>query len=492
MKREILYTILSLAVLSLTVVPIGTAVFLLGFVQGDSPCVMCWEQRTGMALIALIGLFVLRYGPRPRYVGSAVLVGAWGIFMGLRHTGMHAARDVGQGFSIEIFGAHTYTWSLFIFWICVVTMGGLLLSVKEGDLPSGPRILRPVERLTASVFLIVIAANIVQAFASTGPPPFMGQGDPVRFSFNPRHWVWSLEEWSLASISLRGRWAIEKPDLALVSPDPAAGPLVNLPELAVRERRRITLPLRGTITDLAYDSAKDRFFLTTQAGVYIVDGSLTRVLRYTIVDPGYSVDLGRLAAVTVLGSHTIMALGENKSYVILDENDQADLNRNFRYFLESRNGFDESSRSRLGTVRARLMYVMSLAFDATTDSLYTVTVPNSKVRRMVISRFARRDGMLSEEFTPSLSPDSGLRLSGEDRSPDELYVTGAAIADGRMYAISAAFATLVTIDLRAHSVVAAYTIRNLVRPTGIALRGSNLYIVGDAGDLFVVERPPSH
>ena len=64
----------------------------LGFVYGDSPCVMCWEQRVGMALVALVGLFVLRYGPKPKYIGMAVLVAAWGVFMGVRHTAMHAAR----------------------------------------------------------------------------------------------------------------------------------------------------------------------------------------------------------------------------------------------------------------------------------------------------------------------------------------------------------------------------------------------------------------
>ena len=117
MRRDALYTILALAVLALAVVPIGVAVFVLGFVYGDSPCVMCWEQRIGMALVALVGLFVLRYGPKPKYIGMGVLVAAWGVFMGLRHTGMHAARDVGQGFSAEILGAHTYTWSLLIYWV---------------------------------------------------------------------------------------------------------------------------------------------------------------------------------------------------------------------------------------------------------------------------------------------------------------------------------------------------------------------------------------
>ena len=61
-----MFTLLALAVLVITVVPVGLATFWLGFVRGDSPCVMCWEQRIGMLLLALTGLFILRFGPRPR------------------------------------------------------------------------------------------------------------------------------------------------------------------------------------------------------------------------------------------------------------------------------------------------------------------------------------------------------------------------------------------------------------------------------------------
>ncbi len=489
MRRQLIYGILSVAVLALSIVPIGTAVFYLGFVHGDSPCVMCWEQRTGMALIALTGLFLLRYGPKPKYIGLATLIGAWGIFMGMRHAGMHAARDLGQGFSLEILGAHTYTWALFIYWVCVVTMGVLLTMMKEGDFAEPPRSLSPLGRLAMVVYLVVIAANAVQAFASTGPPPFMGQGDPVRFSFSPKHWVWSLEEYSPARVRLRGRWSATKPGLADLSADPAGGPLAGLATLPVREQRQIQLPLRGTVTDLSYEPSTDRFLLSTQSGIYIVDSTLTRVLRYTIVDPGYSVDLGRFAGAAFLDPSTVMAVGENKSFVILHENDKADSDRNFRYFLESFDRFDEVSRSRLGTIRARMMYTMSLAFDPASDSLYTVTVPNSEVRRLVVSRFDRRDLTLSEEFGLTLSPDSGLTLAGTKRSLDEFYVTGTALSGGRMYAISAAYSTLLAIDPAKRAIVGAYAIPGLSHPTGLAIRGRDLYIIGDGGRLAIVGTP---
>src|SRR5512138_536732 len=254
MKPDRLFPLLALAVLGLAIVPVGGAVFVLGFIQGDSPCVLCWEQRIGMALIALIGLFVLRYGSKPRYLGLAVLVGAYGVYMGIRHSSLHLARDIGQGFSIEILGAHTYTWSFFIFWCCVLAIGVLLMMASDMDLVTGPvRTLRPIDTAAMIVFLVVAAANIVQALASTGPPPYIGQGDPIRFSFNPRNWVWSMEELS-GPISVRGRWAVEKPDLASVDRDPANGPLRNLPQLAPSSSRALGLALRGTPTDLAYDA----------------------------------------------------------------------------------------------------------------------------------------------------------------------------------------------------------------------------------------------
>jgi disulfide bond formation protein DsbB len=134
-----------------------------------------------------------------------------------------------------------------------------------------------------------------------------------------------------------------------------------------------------------------------------------------------------------------------------------------------------------------MMYVMSLAFDAAGKSLYTVTVPNNKVKRLVVSRFDRRDLTLSEEFTPRIAPDSGITFRPK-RSLDDLYVVGAAIADGRMYALSAAYSTLLTIDLATRAVVAAHAIPGLVKPTGVAIKGDVFYVVDESGSLTTVLR----
>lgn len=488
MRRTLFSTLLAAAVLAIIVGPVGTAVFWLGFVHGDSPCVLCWAQRTAMLLVALLGLFVLRYGPRPRYLGLAVLLAGWGVFMAVRHSAAHVVRDVGQGFSVAIFGAHTYIWSAAIFWCVVMAMGGLLLLVLRDDEPRGDQ--RPwggLERFTAWAFVVVVAGNLVQAFASTGPPPYMGQSDPVRFSFNPRHWVWSLEEWHPAPISVRGRWAISRPSLPGLDPDPARGPFGPLPALPVRAERSLALRLDGPISDLAYDATRDRFALTTDRGVHLADGALASVQRHTVVDTAFAVDLDGFAGVAFLDPATVLALSANKSYVVLREHGTADPVANFRFFVEAPEAFEQLARSRFATVRARMMYASSVAYDASTDAIYTVTVPNERVRALVVSRFARRDMTLSAEFVPSVG--AGLAL-GERRALDEFHVTGATVIGSRLVAISAAFSTLLVIDLPSQSVVAAYGIAGVRAPVGVALRQEDLHVVDGAGTLWTLPAPP--
>ena len=153
LSEDRLRAILAWVVIVLVVGPVAGAVAL-AVAHGASPCILCWAQRTSMVLIGLVGLFVIRYGPRPRYLGMAVLLGAWGVFMALRHSALHLARDVGQGFSAEILGAHTYTWSIFIFWVCIMAMAVLLMALRDGDAARTVRALNGFERAVMLLFLV--------------------------------------------------------------------------------------------------------------------------------------------------------------------------------------------------------------------------------------------------------------------------------------------------------------------------------------------------
>ncbi len=467
-----------------------TAAVLLGVVHGDSPCILCWAERTSMVLIALTGLFVIRYGARPRYLGMAVLLGTWGTFMAIRHSALHLARDVGQGFSTAIFGIHTYVWAWVIHVTVLAVIGVLLLFLRQLAPAGGIRPPSRVSRFAMGLFMVVVAANALQAFVSTGPPPFIGQGDPVRLSLNPRHWVWSFEELQPPYVSLRGAWSVPVPDPAAADPDPAHGPLAELPSLPVIRWERIGVPLVGNLSGLAHDAATGGFLaVTDRYGVYLLDSTLTRTVHRVVLDPGFSVDLTPLAGAAFLGGDTLAVLSTNKSYALLVPDPRADERAEWRHFLATDGEMRELALGRFQTVRAHQMYVLSLAFDPAARELITVGIPNPRHPQLVVSRFAREDLLLSSEFEPRLA--SGMALSGPDRSLAEYVVTGAAVTDGRLYAVSAAYSTLLVVDLQEKTVNAAYVLPHVSHPVGLAVRGSELLVAQEDGRIAVIDRPAS-
>lgn len=512
--------VLAWLVVVLLVVPVGGALWL-GVAHGESPCILCWAQRTSMMLIALVALFVVRYGPRPRYLGMLVLLGTWGVFMATRHSALHLARDIGQGFAGPILGVHTYVWAWFIHWVVLLAAGVLLLLVR-GPLSARPGV-EPgrVGRFAMALLVVLAAGNAVQAFISTGPPPFIGQGDPIRLSLDPRHWVWSMAELE-GRVSLRGSWTVPAPepgDLD-VDPDPAHGPLVDLPTLAVSRWDQVAVPLEGTLTGLAVASprsgtapgaepagpagasgggppageraprpvaAEGSVLATTDAfEVLVLDGAMARVLHRVVLDPGFSIDLSPLAGATFLGD-SVAVLSTNKSYVLLRPDSAADPVAEWRHFLETDGTVIELRRSRFATVRARQMYALSLAWDPVADQLITIGVPSPRHPRLVVSRFDRSDFVLSSEFLPR--PGPGLRTRGPDRGLEEYVVTGAAVADGILYALSAAYSTLLLIDLESGTVVDARAVPGLAAPVGLAVRGGELLVAQADGRVAVLERP---
>jgi disulfide bond formation protein DsbB len=487
-----LRTVLAWLVIVLLAVPVGGALWL-GVAHGESPCILCWAQRTSMVLMALVALFVVRYGPRPRYLGLLVLLAAWGTFMALRHSALHLARDVGQGFAGSILGAHTYVWAWVIHWL-VLLAAGVLLLLFRGSLaerwtaPPGR-----TGRFAMGLLVVLAGANAVQAFISTGPPPFIGQADPVRLSLNPARWVWSLEEAS-GPVSWRGSWTIPKPDPAAVEVDrdQAAGPLAGLAALPVLRWERITAPLEGTLTGFAIaqpaaGAEGGRALAVTDGfGVYVLDDGFSRVLRRVVLDPGFSIDLTPLAGAAFLGD-TLAVLSTNKSYVLLREDPAADQAREWRHFRQSDGGISEVRRSRLATLRARQQYVLAFAYDDVARELITVSLPSPRHARLVVSRFDRADLLLSSEFLPR--PAQGLQLAGPDRSLAEYVVTGAVVVDGLLYAISAAHSTLLVIDLETRTLTGAWVVPGLDRPVGLAARGGELMVAQADGRLAVLQRP---
>ena len=68
-------------------------------------------------------------------------------------------------------------------------------------------------------------------------------------------------------------------------------------------------------------------------------------------------------------------------------------------------------------------------------------------------------------------------------------MTGAAVADGRLYAISAAYSTLLVVDLKDRTLAAAFAVPGLKRPVGLVVRGAQLLVAQADGRVAVLQRP---
>ena len=172
-----------------------------------------------MAYIGVVALFMVRYGFFSPFLATMLVMAAVGLYMSFRHYGNHAMRDVGQGFGLDVFGIHTQFWAEIVFW-CVVFLFGLAVFASAPLVAEFKgKAFRPMTKFNRVAFGIVtaiIASNCFQALWSTGVPPFWGQGDPVRFSFNPKYVIWSSDSWEgmWSGIDFLGKRNVKDPDFA--------------------------------------------------------------------------------------------------------------------------------------------------------------------------------------------------------------------------------------------------------------------------------------
>lgn len=219
------FNLMSIAIIALVALPVGIACLVLGFGMGDSPCVMCWAERITMIAISLIALFIVRYGLKPTYVALLLLMACWGIFNGFIHYSLDGIfggyLDIKQGFGLEILGAHTQLWVVivdfcvivFLALICLFTknLGEIMKKSVRGEYGEFLNYL-PLGKVANLVFIVIIAANCIQAFIVSGPPPYLGSSTPARLSLDPAKWFWEKDHWQ-STLDFRFDWNPELPDL---------------------------------------------------------------------------------------------------------------------------------------------------------------------------------------------------------------------------------------------------------------------------------------
>ncbi|MBW3138598.1 disulfide bond formation protein B [Ferrimonas balearica] len=461
----------SFASVVIMALPVGIACFIFGFLMKDNPCAFCWQERTAMILVALTALYIVRFGLKPKYIGALVWLGIYGAWMATVHTSINLGSDIGQGFSVKIMGAHTYTWALLVFVVVLVVVAALMMFLgnrfpgKPTQTPGNPALVKVV----ASVFLFVISGNIVQAFTQTGPPPFVGQDSPGRVSFNPKFMSWELDHWPTYGPDARGAYAISDPSYDQVNSTSAMFDGAALP---VSAKQALPAAISSRITAIDYEPVSQRYaVVTSDMWVYILDNSLSRILTQAKIDGMYMIHISPLAGVAFTSENELVVLGDNKAFAKLVLQPDQTWEVNYRRFNESTDGIGESERGQFATVRAKLSYAAALAYDKDAEQLVTVTAANERGDNLVASRFALEDMTLSAEANFNLGDK-------QDRWMANLpMLTGYAIDGPHSFLLSGSAGEVLMMNTETGAIDHGIRLATPANPQGLVKVGNNLMTV---------------
>ena len=448
----------------IVLLPVGIANVILGYMMGDSPCTLCWGQREEMAFIGVVALFMVRYGFKPKYLAMMLVMAGVGLYSSFRHLGNHAARDVGQGFGLEILGLHTQMWAEIVFWCVVVLFGLACFLAPRFDALIAELKGRPFRPMTGfmkwsfGIVAAIIASNAFQAAWTTGLPPYWGQGDPWRFSFNPKYVTWSADSWQgmWGGINFLGKRDVKEPDFAYrdntaklgltFKHDAADAPVPVNGMLAIAGERKV----QGIDAKLnTLSKIRGEYVVTSKYDFWFLNDDLTPKIHASM-DPWFSANVLDIVGVTAYKDDAYVIMGSNKTILRFRQNSKADDVREWANFTAGRDAVEHVGglgRSRIDTERAKFSYVHSSATDG--RYIYTATVPDNKnKKKFVISKAMQKDWTLSAEF----EPEANLK---EGRTLGELYVTGMVYEAGKLYCVSKNYNVLVTIDVASEAVTNA-------------------------------------
>ena len=160
------------------------------FAKGELPCPLCLLQRMGMILATFGPAYILirrhvddeSISPSSRAAtgfGMSVLGGMLGMAMAARQVLLHILPG-DPGYGDAVMGMHLYSWAVVVFIVVICTSGITLLFHRELAPRRSERPMPWWTKATLGLLLVVIVANIVNAFAISGFHPFLPD--------NPEHY----------------------------------------------------------------------------------------------------------------------------------------------------------------------------------------------------------------------------------------------------------------------------------------------------------------
>lgn len=508
--------VMATAIMLILVIPVGIANVWLGYVVRESPCALCWWERMGMILVGLLGFFILRYGPRLKYVMSVFLIAAFGIHMGLRHLGNFVQLDVDMGLGAEIMGIRTYTWAAIVYWAVVIVMSLFLMFIKRSeelnaDFAGQRSVIKPFSKFGKIVFYIsfaLVISNGIQAFFTNGIPPYGGKAPNDRMSLNlPMiSKTWETYIWDrLKSFSIKKDYP-EKPYIHGIfntkkfNENFASGAFEEAKKLQILSVKEIGIKMNkgDMIAAVSYDNKNEEFAFTSHYGGSYFTKDLNTASKFAVVDYQNSWNLGHTTATAFTGEN-LLVIGQNKTaYGLRKLEKPMDEIIQYRTFLETSGDYGsffeknvdrytKDGRPFLTTIRAKQAY--ALAFGADEKFMYTVSAANRVVKNVVVSKFLISERKMSSEAY--IKPSKDLKLK-EKRNLKDYYVVGAAVDGDRILAYSREYSTLLSIDKNNFEVKDVYEMPLMKEPHSLAVSKDKLYVLGFENGknlLYEIEKP---
>lgn len=502
-------TAMLLAVLLILVIPVGLANFYMGYYLGESPCTLCWFERFGMIAVGMLGLFMVVYGPKIKYIVSVFFCGAFGVYMALRHFFLWVPGDIGSGQAGPMFGAHTYTWGIFVYWAVVMVMAFVLLfldrkSALMDDISEKRNVIKPLSpfgKVVVGLTFIVVLSNGFQALFTNGLPPNSGKHFPDRWTMDLTYakermqaGIWSrlTKPWSFTGnnkVTEPMLPGVSEPKELSFSSNPEDGAIKNLgaPVKLINKKR---LPFKadgiygeGNAAGLSYNPKLKEFGVcNNRGGVYFTDDNLEKVKDRAVIDVSNGHDTHWTADCSYVGDKLFITAW-NKMLLSIEHAPEAKTQK--EKYQEWSTFRDTTGKLKMTwfwdypfiiTDRARLAYVTTMAADKDHDGYYMISLPNKAAKRPVLLKVDANDRKLSEEAYLGIDPT----LLKDGRNINDYYVTGlVSLPDGKLLGYSMQYNTLLKIDPQSKKIISAYPMpKELNKAHSLTIKGTSLYALG--------------
>jgi len=514
--------IMATAVLLILVLPVGIANIYLGFYKGESPCILCSHERHGMILIGILGLFILKYGAKIKYIASIFIVSFWFLLETVRHVGNHAQKDLGTGIGDIILGLHTPTWAFVVFVAVILFMSFMLFFIRSNngldtELVSKELIIKkdtPYVKGIFIVYMVLVSTNVYQIFMTDGPPPYGGVGTPARFTPNivKASQYWDNERWWShfihGEISLFGAnqgpspyVPVENETKLVFKTDFAQSPMIsnNLP-LNILDTKELGFKAinafkQGVAGGIAYDRENNEFaIISTGGAAYFTNSQFKEVKEFVTIDHVNGLSIPLSVDATYYGPGKLVSTAYNKMLWGVEKASKENINakaqwKAFREIKGDLMPMFKGLKVPIVTTRAKKAYVLSLAKDPNSKYAYMISIATKKSPKVILLKYDTKDNMISEETILEFSSNAKLK---DGAKVSDFYITGADIVNGKMLAISKNYNALLVINLQLKTIEDLYELPNIGDAHDIAIKDDKLYILSRSENkdkVFILNNP---